>query len=333
MYHYRKTINNSLLVLFISIFCTGCSVIFNKINKIGQPVRGTYEDFKYISKNKHISITSYTGSEKAVNIPSMIEGLPVTSISHNAFRNKQLTDITIPDAVTYIGGDAFSENLLTEITLPAKLTKLGGSAFANNQISDIVFPPGITEIQTKAFANNNFTSINIPKGITAIRYGAFSGNPITEVILPEGITRMSEDAPCPDLFPYLAIHGNRPGKYTLKNSRWLCNGESMREAVIVASASWNNSPDITWNNNLGVIVKKINGKNPKIYKHGDHYYLPEGTHTFIVKYEDKGLVHTSSVKDTKLTYKLSAGRYLIDYAINKNVLDQKTITYSIRAVK
>jgi hypothetical protein len=287
--------------------------------------------------SKYVIITSYTGSEKILIIPSLIEGLPVTRISSETFKNKQLTDISIPDTVTYIGDDAFRNNSLTDVTipdtvtyigshafrgnlltkiiLPSKLTVIGFYAFSNNQISDIIFPPGIIEIKSGAFANNNLTSINIPKGKIS---DAFNGNPITEVFLPDGIINMYSGAPFSDLFSYLAIHGNRPGKYTLKDSRWLYNGEYMSEAVILSYLG-------------GLVIEKIDGKNPETYeKYGNSYYLPQGTHTFIVRYD----VHYRKAKeDTKLSYTFKGGKYSIWYEIKRDVIRGNIIVYSIKASK
>ncbi len=64
-----------------------------------------YEDYEYeILNDETIKISNYNGSETSVNIPSTIDGKPVTSIGGCAFECcTNLTSVTIPDSVTSIG--------------------------------------------------------------------------------------------------------------------------------------------------------------------------------------------------------------------------------------
>src|SRR5512140_883590 len=65
--------------------------------------------FTYATNNDTITITGYTGPGGAVDIPGIINGLPVTSIGGSAFRNStNLTRVTIPNNVTNIGDIAFA---------------------------------------------------------------------------------------------------------------------------------------------------------------------------------------------------------------------------------
>src|SRR3982750_25966 len=64
--------------------------------------------FIYTTNNGAITITGYAGHGGAVEIPSSIDGLPVTSVGGNAFsQNTNLTSITIPGSVTNIGTYGF----------------------------------------------------------------------------------------------------------------------------------------------------------------------------------------------------------------------------------
>jgi len=63
----------------------------------------------YTNLDGSITISGYAGPGGAVNIPSEINGLPVTSIDRLAFLHcTSLTSVTIPNSVTAIGIAAFS---------------------------------------------------------------------------------------------------------------------------------------------------------------------------------------------------------------------------------
>ncbi|MBC2441404.1 leucine-rich repeat domain-containing protein, partial [Clostridium saccharobutylicum] len=94
-------------------------------------------------------ITGYTGTSKNVIIPSQIDGISVTSIGDDAFRNwSSLTSITIPSSVTSIGNSAFSRcSGLTSITIPSSVTSIGNSAFYGcSGLTSITIPSSVTSI-------------------------------------------------------------------------------------------------------------------------------------------------------------------------------------------
>jgi hypothetical protein len=59
-----------------------------------------------------VEILDYTGSNRAITIPSSLMG-ESTRIGKEAFFDKQLTSVTIPNGITVIGQGAFHTNLLT----------------------------------------------------------------------------------------------------------------------------------------------------------------------------------------------------------------------------
>jgi hypothetical protein len=82
----------------------------------------TPDGFIYTETASAVTIVGYIGASKDVSIPAQINGKPVTTIGENAFINKQLTSVTIPNSVTAIGQVAFDYNQLTSITIGAGVT-------------------------------------------------------------------------------------------------------------------------------------------------------------------------------------------------------------------
>ena len=87
----------------------------------------------------------------AVEIPTKIKNIAVTSIGDGAFNERtKLTSIEIPSSVTSIGERAFMGcSGLTGIKIPAGVTSIGSSAF---------------------YGCSGLTSIEIPAGVTSIGY-------------------------------------------------------------------------------------------------------------------------------------------------------------------
>ena len=83
------------------------------------------------------------------------------SIGDEAFHYcGNLTNITLPDSVTYIGKEAFAHCRLTSINLPNSVTTIGESAFEyGGTFTDITIPESVTSIGRSAFNGCNFTSL------------------------------------------------------------------------------------------------------------------------------------------------------------------------------
>ena len=62
------------------------------------------DKFKYTKHQNQVTITRYTGSETAVEVPNEIDDAPVTAIGNWAFENcSSLTAIQLPASLTAIG--------------------------------------------------------------------------------------------------------------------------------------------------------------------------------------------------------------------------------------
>lgn len=174
------------------------------------------------------TIKKYNGNDAVVNIPSEINGTPVTTIGNAAFRDSSVTSVTIPDSVTEIGSNAFAGcTNLTSVNYKGDWSNLtiqsGNPAVedaakdaANEQLfdfefilnntavvvirykgtaADVTIPSRykgkpVTVIDPVAFYNNSaVTSVTIPDSVTAIPDYAFGFcSQLTNISIPNSVT-------------------------------------------------------------------------------------------------------------------------------------------------
>ncbi|MCX6926909.1 MAG: leucine-rich repeat domain-containing protein [Verrucomicrobia bacterium] len=133
----------------------------------------------YTTNNGTITITGYTGSGGDVTIPSMITGLPVTSIGDYVFyNNSSLATIAIPNTVTSIGQGTFQYcSSLSSITIPTSVAGIGYQAlYSCTSLTNITIGNGVTSIGDYAlYGCSSLTGITIPNNVTNIGDHVFYG--------------------------------------------------------------------------------------------------------------------------------------------------------------
>lgn len=109
----KTKINPKLLFVFLVVLMLVVSLPFAGLTAFAASIRyGDNFDY-FMQENGNISIR-YLGDEASVIVPSEIDGYTVSELGREAFIYKEnLTDITIPDSITYIDSYAFigSDNL------------------------------------------------------------------------------------------------------------------------------------------------------------------------------------------------------------------------------
>ena len=117
-------------------------------------------DFAYsIIGDNTVSVRKYLGDGLDVSIPSVVtfngNEYKVTDIGEAVFKNKDLTEITIPETVKNIGKEAFYGcSGLTEVILPDSLITIGNNAFDGCSCLRIInIPNSVQTINQSVFSN------------------------------------------------------------------------------------------------------------------------------------------------------------------------------------
>ena len=154
------------------------------------PSTGTITDYYDYKGNNEAN-----GScSRSVTIPSTISGKTVLKIGNSAFKEKNITSVTIPNTVTEIGYDAFYKDSITSLTIPSSVKKINRSAFYQNNISSLTLNEGLTYIGSNAFYQNKLTALKTPSTLTKIDSSAFYQNNISSLTLNEGLTYIGGNA-------------------------------------------------------------------------------------------------------------------------------------------
>ena len=182
----------------------------------------TSGDFEYKVSDNQVTITKYTGTDKNLTIPSVIDDYSVTCIGNNAFANCiELTNIDIPKSVTSIGYYAFYNcDGLTSIFIPKTVTSSGKDVFGkcNNlktvefengmsnipdniienctSLEKVIIPNSVTNIGSYAFMGcTNLSSIDLPDNLISIGNSTFYNcDELASIVIPKAVTTVGESA-------------------------------------------------------------------------------------------------------------------------------------------
>jgi hypothetical protein len=156
-----------------------------------------YSGLYYTIDDDQITITGLADdSITELEIPNYIEGLPVTAIYDEAFKEcRNIITVTIPDSVTSIGAGAFwfCENL-TSIVIPDGVTKIEDHTFlACYELENVIIPNSVTYIGDSAFGYCwKLTDLIIPNSVIYIGDGAFYDCvSLNDLAIPNSVTSIN----------------------------------------------------------------------------------------------------------------------------------------------
>ncbi|MBQ6570200.1 MAG: leucine-rich repeat protein [Clostridia bacterium] len=169
----------------------------------------TFGVFTYTVNGDTVKITGCSKDEISgtLEIPSEIDGKPVTSLSYGVFENcTNLESVIIPDSVTTLdsratywddGGLFQNCKNLTSVTLSENMTNIPVRAFAGcTSLTDITVPNSVTSIGYYAFSGcTALDSVNLSEGQKSLANGAFNGcTSLSAVSLPESLETIGSSA-------------------------------------------------------------------------------------------------------------------------------------------
>ena len=154
-------------------------------------------------------LTNYSGKDTSLEIPSKVEGLPVTRIDNHAISGYELRDLVIPEGIKSIGCRAISYvSSLTELTLPSTLEDIGRAPIGSaDKLERIELRGKSSAVSVKdgvLFTADGKTLIkypkkrgawySVPQGTEKIDFEAFYEAEIKEIEFPETLKNIDNYA-------------------------------------------------------------------------------------------------------------------------------------------
>ena len=146
-------------------------------------------DFIYTIDQDEVRIEAYTGEKEYVIVPDEIEGKPVTSMGNNAFYEKTVRCVTLPDSIREMGHHTFGGcTHLVYASMPESLEVLPDATFESCfRLRDPGLNDGLKRIEYTAFWGTHYmTELYLPETLEEIDDNAFVGcDYLGYIIVPE----------------------------------------------------------------------------------------------------------------------------------------------------
>lgn len=165
---------------------------FEAIKKGYCEIADNESDFEFEIIRGDLELVAYKGNNKEIIIPCKHNGQTLNSIRSEAFYNKGIEYVVIPDTVTWIGDASFAENNLVSVELPSRLETVEQSAFYGNNLRKIIMPESLVNIKPYAFYENEIEELIFNEKIKIIGEEAFAKNRIGHLKIPNSLEQMKD---------------------------------------------------------------------------------------------------------------------------------------------
>lgn len=160
----------------------------------------TIDGITYLLDGGKASVMQQKGLTGDIVIPETVryggDDYTVTTVQSNAFKDNQITSISLPNTVSVMGDACFEScSKLVSVTLPDGLTSLGGSSFSGcSKLESVDLPEGVTTLGSNCFYRcSSLTSVELPAGIEELGYQCFYDCTSLETIALPGSLRTMGD--------------------------------------------------------------------------------------------------------------------------------------------
>lgn len=153
--------------------------------------------YDYVIHDGSIYLTNYKGEENEIDVPSMINEIPVVSVGTIFQGNSIITKVTLPNSITSIDGAFYDCRNLTNVVIANGLTAIGDYAFYGcYNLMSVTLPNSVLSIGDYAFYNcEDLTAISLPTALTEIgTYAFYSCDSLKNIAIPNNVVKVGVSA-------------------------------------------------------------------------------------------------------------------------------------------
>jgi hypothetical protein len=167
--------------------------LYNRYLGKGNPIK---YDIDLLNKMLLMTITRDDDKQRIADSNDLLDfgAKEITKIGNNAFKNKRIKHVTIPNSVKTIGNNAFENNMLVNVTIPNSVKTIGNNAFENNTLINVNILDSVNKIGEYAFSKNKLTNVTLPNAIRVIEPYTFYKNRLKEIIIPNSVKYIEKAA-------------------------------------------------------------------------------------------------------------------------------------------
>ena len=191
-----------------------CLCLLCALSAAAEPAVYTLGDYQYtLLPDGTAEIVRYTGHDRAVEIPSVLDGHPVVSIGDGAFEWNEAAAPAVKPPARSDPPAAPKQDSAPTVRIPSTLSGLGDLFRRGSQGSKdpfetktetveaasysgpeiITVPYGVSYIGERAFYGCPAAALILPESLTGIGSNAFAHSALTEITIPAGVTSIGQD--------------------------------------------------------------------------------------------------------------------------------------------
>lgn len=176
---------------------TGWDAVWKGVTVLSVP-GSSADDFTYEINDNEVTITGYTGTATHLEIPTEIEGYPVTRIGEEAFLGKSdIFSVYLPKSVIYVGFGAFANCRNLYSAEFEGETEIEDSAFYYcRNLLEIILPKGLEEVRAYTFTGcYRLQEADLPNSLTYIGDSSFyKCTSLQDIVIPRNVTEIGDSA-------------------------------------------------------------------------------------------------------------------------------------------